>query len=148
MDVPIKNPKEVNRKGLAKYTSKDRDIRSMTDEDFLNYSAFLQNQYDVHSTEKAREAYDTTKNYRQIKTFKQVVKAIATILVVLLVFALVAITIFALVYLFVYFKKDPIKSVMDFFLLWTALCIVFIFALYLWLFVKMSATIKKIISLL
>jgi hypothetical protein len=147
-DVIIKKPKEVNRRALAQYTSKDRDVRSMTDEDFLNYSAFLMKQMDVHSTEKAREAYDTTRNFRQIRTFKQFVKSIATILVVLLIFALIALTIFAFVYLFMYFKTDPVKSVMDFFLLWTALLFVLVFILYVYLFVKMSSTIKKIITLL
>lgn len=138
----------VDRKALAQYTSKDRDVRSMTDGDFLNYAFFLKKQMDVHSTEKAREAYDTTKNYKKIRSFKQFVKSIATILVVLLVFAFIALTIFAFVYLFVYFKTDPIKSVMDFFLLWTAICFLLVFILYLYLFVKMSSTIKKIISLL
>lgn len=147
-DVIFKQPKEVNRRALAQYTSKDRDVRSMTDEDFLNYSSFLMKQMDVHSTEKAREAYDTTRNFKQIKTFRQFVKSIATILVVLLIFALIALTIFAFVYLFMYFKTDPVKSVMDFFLLWTALLFVLIFILYVYLFVKMSSTIKKIISLL
>ena len=138
----------VDRKALAQYTSKDRDVRSMTDGDFLNYAFFLKKQMDVHSTEKAREAYDTTKNYKKIRSFKQFVKSIATILVVLLVFAFIALTVFAFVYLFVYFKTDPIKSVMDFFLLWTAICFLLVFILYLYLFVKMSSTIKKIISLL
>lgn len=146
--VSFTKPKEVGRKALAKYTSKDRDVRSMTDEDFLDYSAFLMKQMDVHSTEKAREAYDTTRNFRQIRTFKQFVKSVATILVVLLIFALLALTIFAFVYLFMYFKSDPVKSVMDFFLLWTALLFVVVFVSYVYLFVKMSSTIKKIISLL
>lgn len=141
-------PIGIDRKTLAQYTSKDRDVRSMTDVDFLDYAFFLKKQTDVHSTEKAREAYDTTKNYKKIRTFKQFVKSIATILVVLLVFAFVALTIFAFIYLFVYFKTDPIKSVMDFFLLWTAFCFVVVFVLYLYLFAKMSSTIKKIISLL
>lgn len=147
-NVNITKPKEVSRKALAKYTSKDRDVRSMTDEDFLDYSAFLMKQIDVHSTEKAREAYDTTRNFKQIRTFKQFIKSIATILIVLLIFALIALTIFAFVYLFIYFKTDPVKSVMDFFLLWTALLFVVVFVLYVYLFVKMSSTIKKIISLL
>lgn len=139
---------DLDRKALAQYTNKDRDVRSMADDDFLNYSTFLAQQYDVHSTEKARQAFETTKNFRKIKTFRHFIKAIATILVVLLILALIGLALFAIIYFFVYYKSDPVKSIMDFYMLWTALCFVFIFILYFYLFAKMTTTIKKIMSLL
>jgi hypothetical protein len=148
VDITVENPTKLNRRELAKYTSKDRDVKSMNDDEFLNYTSFLVKQQDVHSSEKARDAYDTTKNYKNIKTFKQFMKAISTILIVLLIFALVVLLIFAIVYLIIYFRRDRVKMVIDFIMLGSALCFIGIFLLYLYLFMKMTGTIKKIMSLL
>ena len=144
----IEQPEQLKKKLLAKYTNNDRDIRKLSDDEFMNYSLFLTQQRDVHSTEKARDAYDTTKNFKKIKTFKDVLKVISVVLVVMLVIALVLLLIFAIIYLFVYMKKDKVKMVIDFYMLGTALSFVAIFFVFLYLFLKMSGTIKKIISLL
>lgn len=144
----IDNPTQLKKKILAKYTNNDRDVRKLSDEEFMNYSAFLVLQKDVHSTEKARDAYDTTKNYKKIKTFKQVLKVISVVLVVLLAFAVGALLVFAIIYLFVYMRKDKVKMIIDFYMLGTALSFIAIFLVFLYLFLKMSGTIKKIISLL
>lgn len=144
----IDKPTQLKKKLLAKYTSNDRDVRKLSDEEFMNYSAFLTQQKDVHSTEKARDAYDTTKNIKKVKTFKQVLKVISVVLVVLLVIAVIALFVFAIIYLFVYMKKDKVKRIIDFYMFGTALSFVAIFVVFLYLFLKMSATIKKIISLL
>lgn len=142
------NNTQLNKTMLAKYTNKDRDVQKLSDEEFMNYSAFLIQQRDVHSTEKARDAYDTTKNFKKVKTFKQVLKVISVVMIVLLVFAVVALMIFAIIYLFVYMKKDKVKMLIDFYMLGTALSFIAIFLVFLYLFLKMSSTIKKIISLL
>lgn len=147
-DQTITKSDELQKANLAKYTNKDRDVRKLSDEEFMNYSAFLIQQRDVHSTEKARDAYDTTKNFKKVKTFKQVLKVISVVLIVLLVFAVVALLIFAIIYLFVYMKKDKVKMLIDFYMLGTALSFIAIFLVFLYLFLKMSTTIKKIISLL
>lgn len=144
----IDQPNKLNKKLLAKYTNNDRDVRKLPDDEFMNYSAFLVQQRDVHSTEKARDAYDTTKNFKKVKTLKDVLKVISVVLVVLLVVALILLLIFAIIYLFVYMKKDKVKMVIDFYMLGTALSFVAIFIVFLYLFLKMSGTIKKIISLL
>lgn len=144
----IDKPTKIKKKVLAKYTNNDRDVRKLPDDEFMNYSAFLIQQKDVHSTEKARDAYDTTKNFKKVKTFKDVLKVISVVLVVLLVFALILLLVFAIIYLFVYMKKDKIKMVIDFYMFGTALSFVAIFFVFLYLFLKMSGTIKKIISLL
>jgi hypothetical protein len=139
---------QIQKASLAKYTNKDRDVRKLSDEEFMNYSAFLIQQRDVHSTEKARDAYDTAKNFKKVKTFKQVLKVISVVLVVLLAFAVLALLIFAIIYLFVYMKKDKVKMLIDFYMFGTALSFIAIFLVFLYLFLKMSTTIKKIISLL
>jgi hypothetical protein len=144
----IKNASKINRSGFAKYTNRDRDVRSMNDEDFLNYSSFLLHQTDVHSTEKAREAYDTTKNYKKIETFNQFMKAISTILFVLLIIALCILTLFAFIYLIAYFRTDKVKRVIDFMMLGTAVSLVIVFIIFVYLFMTMSGTMKKIITLL
>lgn len=144
----IDKPNILKKRLLAKYTNNDRDVRKLPDDEFMNYSAFLIQQRDVHSTEKARDAYDTTKNFRKIKTLKDVMKVISVVLIVLLVIALILLLVFAIIYLFVYMKKDKIKMVIDFYMLGTALSFVAIFFVFLYLFLKMSGTIKKIISLL
>lgn len=144
----IDKPKQLKKKLLAKYTHNDRDVRKLPDHEFMNYSAFLIQQQDVHSTEKARDAYDTTKNFRKIKTFKAVLKVISVVLVVMLVIAVILLLIFAIIYLFVYMKKDKVKSVIDFYMFGVALSFIAIFFVFLYLFLKMSGTIKKIISLL
>ncbi len=146
--IDIDKPTQLKKRLLAKYTNNDRDIRKLSDDEFMNYSLFLTQQTDVHSTEKARDAYDTTKNFRKVKTLKQVMKVISVVLVVLLVFAVIALLLFAIIYLFVYMKKDKVKRIIDFYMLGTALSFVGIFMVFLYLFLKMSATIKKIISLL
>lgn len=144
----IDQPGKLKKKLLAKYTNNDRDVRKLPDDEFMNYSSFLIQQRDVHSTEKARDAYDTTKNFRKIKTFKDFLKVISVVLVVMLVIAVVLLLIFAIIYLFVYMKKDKVKMVIDFYMLGTALSFIAIFFVFLYLFLKMSGTIKKIISLL
>jgi hypothetical protein len=139
---------QLKKKILAKYTNNDRDVKKLSDEEFMNYSTFLIQQRDVHSTEKARDAYDTTKNFKKVKTLKQVMKVISVVLIVLLVFAVIALLIFAIIYLFVYMKKDKVKMLIDLYMLGTALSFIAIFLVFLYLFLKMSTTIKKIISLL
>ena len=144
----IDKPEKINKTILAKYTNNDRDVRKLPDDEFMNYASFLVQQRDVHSTEKARDAYDTAKNFKKIKNFKDILKVISVVLIVLLVIALILLLIFAIIYLFVYMKKDKVKMVIDFYMLATALSFVAIFFVFLYLFLKMSETIKKIISLL
>jgi ABC-type sugar transport system permease subunit len=144
----IDKPDKLKKKLLAKYTNNDRDIRKLRDDEFMDYAAFLVQQRDVHSTEKARDAYDTTKNFKKIKTFKDALKVISVVLVVMLVIAIILLLVFAIIYLFVYMKKDKVKMVIDFYMLGVALSFVAIFLVFLYLFLKMSGTIKKIISLL
>jgi ABC-type sugar transport system permease subunit len=139
---------KVNRKLLVKYTLNDRDVSAMNDSEFLDYASFLLDQQDVHKTEKAREAYNIAKNFKKIRTFKDFLKAISAILVVLLMIAIAVLFVTAIIYLMVYFRKDKIKSVIDFVLFGTALAFVTIFIVFLFLFLKMSGTVKKIMTLM
>jgi cobalamin biosynthesis Mg chelatase CobN len=142
------DPTRMFRGNLAKFTSRHREVKNMSDDEFLNYSVFLMNQQDVNATAKGREALETTKNAKSARTIKQIMTIIGTVLVVFLVVALFALLLFAIIYLMIYFKKDKLKRVIDFIMLGSALSFVFIFVVFLILFFKMSETIKKIMTLL
>lgn len=141
-------PTKVQRKLLAQYTNNDRDVRKMQDAEFLDYSLFLVRQQDVHTNEKTRKDYDTAKNFRQLKGFKNYVKTIGIFLMFALIAALCVLLVFAIIYLFVFMKRDIIKTYIDFVMLKIALSFLVIFIIFVLLFFKMSATVKKIISLL
>lgn len=142
------NTTRMFRGNLAKHTSRHREVKNMSDDEFLNYSVFLMNQQDVNATAKGREALDTTRNAKSARTIKQIMTIIGTVFVVFLVIALFALLLFAIIYLMIYFKKDKLKRVIDFIMLGSALSFVFIFVVFLILFFKMSETIKKIMTLL
>lgn len=144
----LKSAKATVMQSIAKYTHKNRDVKTMSAQESLDYSAFLFNQQDVHATEKAREAYETTKNIKQVRTLKQAVKVISTVMVGALLIAMVALAMFAVIYLFVYLKKDKLKSFVNIMMLGSAVAFILIFAVYVMLFSKILETIKKIMFLL
>lgn len=144
----LKTAKNKFMPRIAKYTHKNRDVRSMSAQDALDYATFIINQQDVHATEKARDNVKTIKNFKKIKSFSEFMKWLAAALIMFALLSVLCLVIAAIVYLLVYFKKDKLKRVVNFMMLGTALAFVGILAVYLLLFLKMAATIKKIMLLM
>lgn len=144
----INQKKATVMKRLAKYTHKHRDVRSMSASEALDYSEFLLNQYDVHATQQATDTFEIAKDYKKIKTLKDVMKSLTAYLITLLFLALVALLIAAFFYLYIYLKKDQLKSVVNFIMLGSALSFVLVFVVYVVLFMNMSGTVKKIMNLM
>jgi hypothetical protein len=136
------------RKSLAQYTYNDREIRTMNDNEFLDFVAFLEQQQDVHVSESGKKALETTRNVHRVRTVSQAMLVIKTVMLTCMVLALFVIFLFAVGYLFMYFKSDTVKRVIDFVLLIKALAFVCIFLIFFLMFYNMSRITKNIIQLL
>jgi hypothetical protein len=139
---------KINRNPLAQYTNDNREVRNMKDDtEFLDYAQFLMRQQDVHITENTRMAIETTKNAKNIKTYSEVMKVIQTVFYTLLAMAIVAIIITIFIYFFVY-RKDIVKRGINFELFKIVLNLLILFALFVFMYMNMTYSIKKIMSLL
>jgi len=136
------------RKSLAQYTYNDREIRTMNDNEFLDFAAFLAQQQDVHVSESGKKALETTRNVHRVRTVSQAMLVIKTVMLTFMVLALCVIFLFAVGYFIMYFKSDTVKRVIDFVLLIKALAFVCIFLVFFVMFYNMSRLTKEIIRLL
>lgn len=143
----------MDRKLIAKYTSNDVDVKMMTDSQFVDYACELVKQKDgvidnvtnvIQSTSKTLS--QNTKNKKK-KTLKEWLSYITMVGIILLVSALCCLMLCSLLYFFVYFGKDSVKSTIDFSLLLRATALVGVFGIFFGLFTKMTQYVKKIISL-
>lgn len=139
-----------NRKLVAQYTSKDRDVQKMNEHEFYDYAAFIVQQQDVNALEGAKDAIETTKNFKDIRTLSAARSAVNTIGMVVL-FAIVAVVFVVAIVYYLYFdmwKGDHIKGIINAKILFNVLCVVLVFFMFYFLFHSMSVTLKKIMSLL
>jgi hypothetical protein len=145
-----KTTTKLNRKEIAKYTHKDREIKVMSDHDFYDYAMFLVRQQDVHATEGVRNAIQNVRDVKKIKSISAAKNAINIAFIVALGITIATLIIVAVVYYFVFYigRGDQVKGTINM-KIFLQLCWVFVFfALFYFLVSRMTSTMKKIISLL
>jgi hypothetical protein len=141
---------KLNRKDIAKYTHKDREVKKMTDHEFYDYAMFLVRQQDVHIAEGVRNGVENVRNVRKIKSISAAKNVINIVFIVLLGLTIATLIIVAIVYYFVFYigQGDQVKGTINM-KIFLKLCWIFIFfALFYFLVSRMTSTMKKIISLL
>jgi hypothetical protein len=144
----IQNGKMVlNRKRFTQYTSGQREVKQMDDALFFDYANFLLRQQDVNMTEDIKDAIETTKKAKDIKTYSEFVKVSKIVLTTLLIGAIVFLCIIIPVYAYV-FRKDIVKSTINYQLFPLIFYLVVLFGLYVFLYLNMNSLVKKIMILL
>ncbi len=146
-DQKDKNKFLLNRELLAKYTKNHREMRQMNDIQYLNYATFLMRQQDVHATEEIKDAVETTRNAKDIKTYTEFVKVSKTVAITSLMIAICALGLLVPLYAYV-FKKDVVKRSINYQLFPMAFYLIIIFCFYVYLYRIMNSLVKKIMTLL
>jgi uncharacterized membrane protein len=137
----------LNRKLFSQYTYGQREIQQMDDAQFLDYANFILRQQDVNATEDIKDAIETTKKAKDIKTYSEFVKVSNTVMTTLLVGAIVFLCVVIPVYAYV-FRKDIVKSTINFQLFPLTFYLVVLFGFYFFLYLNMNTLVKKIMTLL
>lgn len=137
----------LNRNMLLGYTSDHREMTQMDDAEFLNYASWLLRQQDVNATEDIKDAIETTKNAKDMKTYSDFVKISKTVMTTLLVGAILFIGLVIPLYAYV-FKKDIVKRAINYHLFPLIFYLVAMFGFYVFLYLNMNSLVKKIMTLL
>lgn len=137
----------LNRNMLSGYTSGHREIRQMDDVEFLNYTTWLLRQQDVYATEAIKDAIETTKNAKNIKSYTDFIKISKTVMTTLLIGAILFIGLVIPLYAYVY-KKDIVKRAINYELFPLVFYLMIIFGFYVFLYLNMNSLVKKIMTLL
>jgi hypothetical protein len=132
---------------LYGYKSGHREMKQMDDAEFLNYASWLLRQQDVHATEDIKDAIETTKKAKDIKTYSDFVKISKTVMTTLLIGAILIIGLVIPLYASV-FRKDIVKRVINYHLFPLIFYLVAMFGFYVFLYLNMNSLVKKIMTLL
>jgi hypothetical protein len=144
----LENGKMVlNRKRFSQYTSGQREIKQMDDAIFFDYVNFLLRQQDVNATEGIKDAIETTKKAKDIKTYSEFVKVSKTVMTTLLIGGIAFLGVVIPVYAYV-FRKDVVKSTINYQLFPLTFYLVVLFGFYVFLYLNMNTLVKKIMTLL
>jgi hypothetical protein len=137
----------LNRKRFTQYTSGQREVKQMDDALFFDYVNFLMRQQDVNMTEGLKDAIETTKKAKDIKTYTEFIKVSKTVLTTLLIGAIVFLCVIIPIYAYV-FRKDIVKSTINYQLFPLTFYLVVMFGFYVFLYLNMNSLVKKIMTLL
>ena len=137
----------LNRNMFSKYTSGQREVTQMDDAQYLDYVNFLLRQQDVNATEDIKNAIETTKNAKKIKTYSEFVKVSKTVMATLLIGCIVFLCLVIPVYGYV-FRNDIVKRTINYQLFPLIFYLVVMFGLYVLLYLIMNTLVKKIMTLL
>jgi hypothetical protein len=144
----LENGKMVlNRKRFSQYTIEQREIKQMDDSLFFDYVNFLLRQQDVNVTEDIKDAIETTKKAKDIKTYSEFVKVSKTVMTTLLIGAIVFLCIIIPIYAYI-FRKDIVKSTINYQLFPLTFYLVVLFGFFVFLYLNMNTLVKKIMTLL
>jgi hypothetical protein len=137
----------LNRKLFSQYTIEEREVKQMDDALFFDYANFLLRQQDVNATEDIKDAIETTKKAKDIKTYSEFVKVSQTVMTTLLIGGIVFLCIIIPVYAYV-FRKDVVKSTINYQLFPLTFYLIVLFGFYVFLYLNMNTLVKKIMTLL
>ena len=141
---------QANMLNLYDYDSGEpisEEVKQMDDALFFDYVNFLMRQQDVNMTEGLKDAIETTKKAKDIKTYTEFIKVSKTVLTTLLIGAIVFLCVIIPIYAYV-FRKDIVKSTINYQLFPLTFYLVVMFGFYVFLYLNMNSLVKKIMTLL
>lgn len=138
----------INKKSFAQYTHSHNEIKMMKDDHrFWDYVAFLLRQQDIHQTEQIKDAINTTKNAKNMKTYQEFHKVSKTVGWSLLMVAAGICVVATIVYAY-WFRNDIVKRDINLIFAGVMGGLVLLLLFYMFMYNKINGLSKKIMTLM